>query len=221
MTNFQLKLEGEKEDEKRWQRFYLGLLAGFILIVLVFMGLFSYRALHDLANDQLTLGVASLTGLPAGFVNSHRLSYINFQEDLTAVKHFYDFQSRQNPDRPFPSDQELQKSVWDRLAKNILMEKMANSAKVTVSQKELNQEFENVVKDLGSPEAAEKMLTETYGWTAQQFKDKILYPYLLQEKLGNASSTIDLLKNEKKDNLEDYLNELLTRAKIWKWIRMF
>lgn len=218
MTDFQLK--DVSTEEKRWQKFYLGLLAGFILVVLVFMGLFSYRALHDLANDQLTLGVASLTGLPAGFVNSHRLSYINFQEDLTAVKHFYDFQSRQNPDRPSPSDQEIQKSVWDRLAKNILMEKMANSAKVAVSQKELNQEFENVVKDLGSPEAAAKMLTETYGWTAQQFKDKILYPFLLQEKLRKATSTIDLLKNEKKDNLEDYLNDLLTKVKIWKWIKI-
>ncbi len=212
-----LPLEGEKENEKRWQRFYLGIGAAAVLFFLLFIFCFSYNAVKNLGDDSLTLGVARMVGLPAGFVDSSRISYVDFQEDLMAVRHFYDFQAAKNPGFPAPSAEEMRKSVWDRLAKNLILKKTAREAELTINQKDLDQEFEKVIKDLGSKEAAEQMVSETYGWTGAQFKNKILLPFLLQEKLASATSTLNLPPNK---TLDDYLNEQTEKAKIWKWVRI-
>lgn len=207
-------------EEKSRQRFYWGLISGGLLVVLLFVGVFIYNALRNLANDKVTLTVAYLTGLPAGFVDGHRLTYFSYQEDLGAVRHFYDYQGRQNPSRVLPSDEEIKKNVWDRLVKNLLTQDLLRQADLAVKPEEVNQEFEKVVQDYGSDAAVQAMLAETYGWTPQQFKDKILYPYLSQEKLGTASSTLELLKSEQKNNLDEYLNDLMNKVKTWKWVKI-
>lgn len=187
--------------------FYWGLGGGVVLIILVILGLTSYNALYNLSSDKFTVKVASLIGLPAGFVNGHYLSYQDFQSDLKAVQNFYDYQKKQNPSFQTPNLIELQKSVWERLARQVILEELAKLAKITVSQDDLNQEFEKVIKELGTAEAAEKMMNDTYGWSSEQFKKKVLTPFLLQERLTKSNSAFDLEVEYKK-------------SKVWKWVKI-
>lgn len=187
--------------------FYWGLGAGLALIILIVIGLASYNALYNLSSDKFTVKVAGLVGLPAGFINGHYVSYADFQGDLKAVRNFYDYQKKQNPDFAAPDLKELQTSVWQRLVRQVILEEWAKMSKITVSSEELDKEFEKVIKELGSAENAEKMLADTYGWNSTQFKKKVLRPYLLQEKLTKANSNFDL------DNLYE-------KSKIWKWIKI-
>lgn len=189
------------------KKFYWGLGAGLLLIILIVFGAASYNALYNLGSDKFTVKVAGLVNLPVGFVNGHYLSYKNFQSDLKAVRNFYNFQKIQNPDFAGPSLVELQKSVWERLARQVILEEQAELAKITVSQDDLNQEFEKVIKELGSAENAEKMMNDTYGWDSAQFKKKVLTPFLLQERLTKANNAFDLEKEYKK-------------SKVWKWIKI-
>jgi hypothetical protein len=187
--------------------FYWGIVVGLGLIILIVVGATSYNALYNLGSDKLTVEVASLVGLPVGFVDGHYLSYQNFQGDLKAVQNFYNFQKTQNPSFQAPSLVELQKSVWERMARQVVLAEQAKLAKITVSQEDLNLEFEKVIKELGTAEAAEKMMNNTYGWSSEQFKKKVLMPFLLQERLSTATSTFDLEGAYKK-------------SKVWKWIKI-
>lgn len=195
------------KDDKRWQRLYQGLGAGAVVIVAVFLGVFIYQALWHLGSDSITMVVARLTRLPAGFVNGHYIGYSAFQDDLAAVKQFYQFQNRQNPSVMIPSVAELQKSVWERLAKQKILEEQTDLFKVSILTKELDEEFAKVEKDLGSPEETIKMLRASYGWSPAQFKEKVLRPFLLQEKLNQATSTVDVEK-------------LYQQSKTWKWMKI-
>jgi len=187
--------------------FYWGTGAGLVLIILIVVGFASYNALFNLGSDKFTVKIASLVGLPVGFVDGHYLSYSDFQNDLSAVQNFYNFQKKQNPSLAEPTLIELQKSVWERLARQVVLAEQAKLAKITVSQDDLNQEFEKVIKELGTAEAAEKMMNDTYGWSSEQFKKKVLTPFLLQERLSAATSTFDLEKE-------------YAKSKVWKWIKI-
>lgn len=187
--------------------FWKGAMGGVLICFLGFLGIFSYQALKNLANDSLTMAAARVVGLPAGFVNGHYLSYADFQEDLMAVRHFYNFQLSKNPDFVVPPIKEMQKGVWDRMARQVILKEQAKSADVAVSVQEIDEEFDKLVKDFGSKEEAEKILKETYGWSGAQFKNKVLEPFLLQEKVIRASSTLDL-------------EALYQKSKVWKWIKI-
>ncbi|MEK7189912.1 MAG: SurA N-terminal domain-containing protein [Patescibacteria group bacterium] len=189
------------------KNFYWGIGVGLVLIILIVIGAASYNALYNLGSDQFTVKVASLVGLPVGFVNNHYLSYQDFQSDLKAVQNFYNFQKTQNPTFQTPGLVELQKSVWERLARQVILEEQAKLAKIIVSQDDLNQEFYKVIKELGSAEAAEKMMNDTYGWTSEQFKKKVLTPFLLQSGLTKANSAFDLEAE-------------YAKSKVWKWIKI-
>lgn len=177
------------------------------MIILVIIGLTSYNALYNLSSDKFTVKAAELIGLPAGFINGHYVSYTDFQGDLRAVQNFYDYQKKQNPEFVAPNLSELQKSVWERLARQEILKEQAKLINLSVSSEELDKEFAKVINELGSAEDAEKMLNDTYGWDSTQFKKKVLTPFLLQEKLTNASSTLNL-------------DEVYKKSKMWKWIKI-
>lgn len=203
-----LPLANDTTDEKRWQKFYLGLAAGLVLVFLIVIGLFSYHALYHLANDKLTLTAARLISLPAGFVEGKRLLYTDFQEERQGVTRFYNSQKNKDPQAQIPDDKEISDSVWQRMSRNVVLEKMAQAAKISVNNEEINQEFENFVKETGSEEKTTALLRDTYGWTAYQFKKRVMYPYLLQKKLTESKQTEEALFAAAKTKIEAVLTEV-------------
>src|SRR3989338_7830719 len=138
------------------KNFFWGAGVGLVLIILIVIGAASHNALYNLSSDKFTVKVASLIGLQVGFVDGNYLSYKDFQGDLKAVQNFYNFQKTQNPNLTEPTLIELQKSVWERMARQAVLAEQAKLAKIIVSQEDLDKEFDKVVKELGSAEAAEK-----------------------------------------------------------------
>lgn len=203
-----LPLINDTEQKKRRQKFYLGLAAGLILVFFIVIGFFSYQALYHLANDKLTLSVARFISLPAGFVEGKHLLYTDFQEERQGVKHFYNSQKSKDPQMQIPDDKEISNSVWQRMSRNIILEKMARTAKINVNNEEINKEFENFVKETGSEEKTIALLKDTYGWTADQFKKRVMYPYLLQKKLTESKQIEEALFAAAKSKAEAVLAEV-------------
>ncbi|MEK7508388.1 MAG: SurA N-terminal domain-containing protein, partial [Patescibacteria group bacterium] len=121
----QLEENNKVGENKGKKMFYWGLGVGALVIVLLTVVAFSYRALSQLNMDKTTLFIANALGLPAGFVNGDRVLYSDFAEDVPAVKRFYESQKDKNPEAVVPSEEEIKKSVWDRLVKQAVMEKLA------------------------------------------------------------------------------------------------
>lgn len=189
--------------------FYYGLGIGAVVIVLLVLTAFSYRALRQSNADRTTLTIVKMFGLPAGFVNGGRVLYSDFAEDVPAVKNFYESRLAKNPGAVSPSDEEIRKSVWDRLVKNAIVKKLAAKQSLRVSDKEVDDEYGRFAESAGSAEKAEETIKDSYGWTPEQFKQKIIRPFLLQDKLMNATSTVAVLYEAAKSKA----GGVLTKAK--------
>lgn len=193
------------EENKGKKMFYWGLGAGAVVIVLLAVAAFCYLALSQLKTDKTTLSMAKILGLPAGFVNGGRVLYSDFAEDVPAVRRFYESQKALNPQATVPSEEEIKKSVWDRLVKQAIMQRLADQDNLRVTGKDVDDEYAKFVESVGSAEKATQTVGESYRWTPKQFKERIIRQFLLQEKVANATSTATFLEEGVKTKAEQVL----------------
>lgn len=201
-----------KQEEAGFKFFFIGLLSGLAVLILLIVGFFSYRAIYQLADDRATFKIAAWIGLPAGLINGERVLYTDFLEDWQGVSHFYDSQKNNGGN---PSAKEIRETVWNRLTKNILLKNLARENKITVTKQEINAEFANFVKELGSETEAENLIQKNYSWSAAQFKERILKPYLFQQKLEDNSDFQNILSRESEEKAKGILAKIKENKKTF------
>lgn len=182
-----------------------GVVAGLVVVIVVGLGAWSYLIVRNNLTDNASLRFARAVRLPAGFVNKKSISYANYVDDLKAVKNFYEANKKKDPAIAAPSDAELRKNVWDRLVHTALLENIASQNKVTVSQADTDEEFKKLSTALGSEDAASKMIQESYGWSSAEFKQRVIMPFLLQQKIFLATSTVDIMNAQAQKRAEEVL----------------
>jgi len=195
-------VSSEKTIEKKqsFKLLYIGIGAALLILIVAGLGFVTYRALNKMATDKMTISVARTIKLPAGMVGNKVIAYSDFADDILAVTKFYEVNKANNQGTP-PTISEIRKSVWERLAKNAVLKKLAKKESVSVSDEDVNNEYEKFSTEVGSAEKAASMVKDTYGWTPEQFKSKIIQPYLLQQKLAVSGVASSLeADSEKKAN---------------------
>ncbi len=125
--------------------------------------------------------------LPAAVVNWDSLPYYSYREDLKALVKFYEKQENEQVEFEMPDLLEIKKNILDRMIKNKLAEQIAKKRyNISIGRQEIEQEFGKIIDESGSQDQVEKILEEIYGWSSEQFKEKVLKPFLLQQKLQEA-----------------------------------
>jgi hypothetical protein len=191
--------------------FVLGALAGMAVLAIVVLAVFSvgiYKyGWHGTATKVLTKALP----YPAALVNNNLIRYSDFTDDLQTLNRFYSKLSERDPSGPAaPSDAEVRKTVMDRLIQNEVLKELAVKYNLTVTDKDIDDEFSKLASQ---PTADNKSISDEimdlYGWTVPQFKEKVLRPYLLQQKLAEV-----LQKDEELNKLaEDKAKEVLSKLK--------
>lgn len=197
-----VKIVAEEGLSKTQKMFYGGLAGAAIIVILLFLGAISYRALNKLADDQLTMVVTKTISLPAGFVNGAMIKYSDFVEDVLTVEQYY---ASQTGGQPAPALSEIRTSVWERQVKNAIVKKMAKGLGLAVSSKEVEDEYNSFVKSVGGADEALKTVKQNYGLNIENFKNKVVKPYLLQEKLTNSEKVSAALFNDAKKKADEVL----------------
>jgi parvulin-like peptidyl-prolyl isomerase len=191
------------------RRLILGIVAGVFIVLFVGLfilgfGLYKYDWDNDFTNKMI-----KIIPFPAVVVNWKPLSYLDYREDIKTLIKFYDQQKSASPDATVPDLATIKKDVLDRAIKNELAAQIAEKRyNIKVSQQEIDDEFQKVVEQSGSQDQAEKILSEIYGWSVDQFKKKVLEPFLLQQKLQEAVAKDASLNPDKEEKAKEILAEV-------------
>lgn len=189
------------------KRFFLGVVLGALTIVvlaaIIFgLGIYRFGWSGDIVNK-----ITKVAPYPVAFVNWHPIRFSDYAEDTDTLKIFFDSQGA-NLGAPLPTDQELKSQVLDRLVKNELSYQLAKRYDIGVSKDEMEEEMEKIIAQDGSRDDVEKTLQDEYGWGIDEFKAKVLKPFLVQQKLQEAISKDETLSQEAKKKAEDVLAEI-------------
>jgi foldase protein PrsA len=196
--------------------FMWGFLICIVVAVFASAGVGVYRAYAVRTPDQFSIAIARALHLPVGKVNGETILYSDYVDDLKALKSMIAYDAATNPNTPSFTDDQLSDQVLLRLAGNVLLEEAAKKYDVKVEDKdkeELKQQMlQQFVPDPNankgsdefgispnqdSPEVkAEKEIQKRYGWNLKQYEEKVMIPYILQNKTNKklAEDVLDQVK---------------------------
>ncbi len=154
------------------------ILVGLVLLVIIYSVLFLIFRIDRRSED-----IARLNILPIGMVDGEMIWFGEFNQDRQALMSFY----KKNYDSGYisqiPPLAEIEKAVWQRLSKEIIIRYFAQRNDLSVSSAEVENEMAIIVQEFTNSDTLQQFIKENYNWTPDQFKQKIIVPYLLRNKV--------------------------------------
>lgn len=151
------------------------------------------------SRSQLVKFWSKIVPFPAGLVRWQIITYAEYLKDLIALEHFYTRQQTVTG-LPAPDKNVLGKAVMDRMVRNIALVRLSQAKKITVRREELAEQFQKTTTQVGGEDDAVRLLQDLYGWDKKIFMDRVLYYFLLEEKLsafyGNERELNEALTGE-------------------------
>lgn len=199
----------------RSRRFYALLGGGLAFFVIAFgFGLYRYNW-----NGGVTKIVTTVLPYPAAIVDGRVIRFSDYQNTLAVLQRFYEAErERAAPGSVFPSEAELKARVLDRLIKDQLAIGLAERYEVVVTSETVRSAYDSTILDqssLDSPTGkakaeaqAAETLDDLYGLRPSQFKNRVLHPFLIRQKLEQAIRNDVELNAEKYKKAEAALSEL-------------
>jgi len=207
--NSEVKATGSNQTRSIYLKVFLGIVAALVVVViiaLVVLGLGIYK--FNWRND-LTKSFAKALGYPIAMVNFQGLAFTDYLDDLNTLKFFYDAQEQQNPGSVTkPTDEYLEKSVLSRMIREKFLANKAKELNISVSTDEIGTEYSNIVSQAGDAATVEQTLLSLYNWTPEQFKNKVLQPYLVRTKVQEYIAQDDTINADAKTRAEEVLSKL-------------
>lgn len=186
----------------------IGVVVGIAVIGLAGLGVFIFGLYKYGWENPAASSIAHALPLPAATVNGNTISYADYLDDLATVRHFFAKQAAGGADTGAPpSETELRKGVLDRLVATEILKEEAAKYNVSASKDDIDAEYKKFLAQDKSTDAAAQIL-DIYGWTVDQFKEKVMRPYVLQQKLSEAFAKDDKLNADAQKKAQDVLAKL-------------
>ncbi|MFZ6015929.1 MAG: SurA N-terminal domain-containing protein [Patescibacteria group bacterium] len=168
----------------------IGLFAGFIALAVITIGIGAavYSIYFNTADGSATRFVARVFSLPAAKVGKNSVSYDRFLLTKDAVLRFINSEAGKEVGSSMPPEAELNKNILEQLIRQQIVREMADERDLAVSDDDVRAVFADVVSAAASsttPDVAQ-YLWENYGWNEQDFRDYVLRPALLEQKVSVA-----------------------------------
>lgn len=185
----------EKKARSASPRRVVGIFALAIAVVIVValgvvaLGLYTFKW-----NDALTTGVAETLPYPAAVVRTSWISYSQYTHDFKALKQYYEKQqSYTSSEVTMPTDDVIRGIIMDKLINDRVLKYESGQLGITVTDEEVDKEIKAVIEDAGGEQELASSLEDLYGWTIDDFKESILRPFLLREKVQEKLSSDETL----------------------------
>lgn len=179
--------EGRNVNRGKNIRLFAYGIGGFLLLILAAgLGLELFRVYSQTAIDPMTVAVAKALRLPAFKVNGERILYSAYADDLKAIKIFQAYSKAQNEGAGDYTEEQLNDQVVSRLINNALLKKLIRDNGVTASEEDVNKVKEDIKKNFANEDDLNKELKSRYGWSFDEYTEKVIKPYILENKLGEV-----------------------------------
>lgn len=203
------KLGVKKGPDKKTVGLIVGGVVAVLVLVIIGFGVSIYK--YKQTNRAVRI-VASVVPYPVSSVNGNVIwnttSYKDYLFELASVKKFYTSQGQDlnSADGKKKLDQ-LKKDRIKQQEDNVLAAQAARKYKIVVTNKEVDAEFNELVKNAGGIDKVKTTLTKLYGWTVNDFRDKVRES-LVQKKLGEKIAADPALNGGAQKQAEDILKQV-------------
>ncbi len=179
--------EAKKSKKNPLKPFVLGVILAVVVVVIFGGGWYMNREINNLSEASLVQSYASLTGKRIATVNDTGIAYADLIDDVKALRKFYQSQI----DSPPVTDDDIRMQAFSRLAINVIISAASDDLGIEVSEEDLAEVRVDVMKDYESEEKANEELMNRYGWSLAEYEERIIVPYLREQKLRESFETAE------------------------------
>ncbi|MFA6099470.1 MAG: SurA N-terminal domain-containing protein [Patescibacteria group bacterium] len=123
---------------------------GGLIVIVGLGGLLMYGVYFKLNDSGPTRIAARIFNLPAAKVGKRTVAYSRFLSTRDAIKKFIGSDAGKEVQAAMPSDKILNQNILERLIREELTQDLANQKKITVTDKDVDAIFADVVKAAAS-----------------------------------------------------------------------
>lgn len=146
-----------------------------IVTILVLAGIITGQVYARPVTDGFVRSVTQVIPYPALSVNGETVTIKEFLVEYDALlRYFQDLGEEQTP----PANQ-LEVAIADTLVNKNAIEQLANQYAVTLDEERVEQYYQDVVAGQESQEAFEQNLAETFEWSPEEFRARIVESIVL------------------------------------------
>jgi hypothetical protein len=154
--------------------------------------------------------------LPAIIVDGHNITIAELDENTKSIRHFYEAQdfSRLGIRIDFNTEDgkkrlklEEEKMI-NKLIEDIAIEELAAEWDIKVSDEAVEMAMDRPIAEVGSSDEVEKKLENLYGWTLEEFGEKVVKKQLLKEKVSEKFKQNNLVTEEMRQKINNAKREL-------------
>lgn len=203
------KLNIDPEKNKKTIRIVgISALVALVLTITTF-GVLIYK--YKMNNRAVKIA-SRIVPYPVASVNGNvvwnTVTYNDYLFELASIEKFY---QSQNQDLTTPEGKaklaQLKNDLIIQLENNLLIEQQAKKMGITVTNKEIDDQFNQLVQNAGGIDKVKATLDKLYGWSVGDFKSKI-NDSLLQQKLGNKITSDESLNAPAKAQADSILQQI-------------
>ena len=146
---------------------------------------------------------------PAAVVNGKSIRYSDFLEDVATLHRFFDGQAASGaPAEALPDESEIRKNALDRLVFNVVLQEVADERGVVVTEEDLDAELAKLTAQSGGEEKIAAEIESLYGWSIEEFKGKVIWSFVMQNKVAESLRTDEELVAAAMAEAQQVLDEL-------------
>ncbi|MCB9798203.1 peptidylprolyl isomerase [Candidatus Nomurabacteria bacterium] len=169
------------------------LVIGFIIViifVLIGLGMFLKSQVRQGSQTPFVIQTTKLFGISAAAIDNEVFPYDEYLAHFNGLKKL----AQGNPDAfamqyGSADDDTIRDIILSQQLVNRKIHSLADVFDVSVTEEELNTQKEAALAQVGGIEAANTELEELYGWTFDQYVDRVLRPGILEQKIVEAFMT--------------------------------
>lgn len=175
-------------------------LVAFLVVMAIGIYAFSWE-------DSFTTSVTKVVPYPAAVVNGRVVFYNTYLEQVSIRKKYekefkkVDFNSEEGK----KVLSQARKDTMDSLIEDALVSSEAVRMKVTVSEKDLTDQFNQLVTSNGGESSFASVLKQYYGLTPSEFKEDIYKSRLLRQKVAEKFASDETVNADSKAKAEEVL----------------
>jgi len=183
--------EGEKGQEGRTSSALKPILLGaasIVVLAVIVGGIVLWLGIYRWGWDnKVTDAAVRGLSLPMAEVNGSAVKYADFLDDVDTLKRFFENQVAEGMSADsVPTEQEMRENAFNKLVYGEVLRQEAAAHGITVTDEDVEAEYVQLVEQAGGESEVEAELELLYGWGPETFKEKVLVPYIMQNKLADA-----------------------------------
>lgn len=209
---FQDKLKRIGVSHKANKKTVVSVVIGILLVIIITITTFGVLIYRYKMNNRAVKIAARIIPYPVASVNGNILwntvTYNQYLFELASIQKFYQSQGVDlNSEDGKKKLAQLKNDLITQLENNILIEQQANKYGIKVSQKDIDEQFNQLVQNAGGLDKVKKTLSKLYGWNTNDFKDKIRQS-LVQKKLADKILSDPELNKAAQAQAQDILKQV-------------